>query len=645
MLRWLVPFVLLGGPISAVAEPSVAPSRRAHAEYRAVQEHLAQGWNTWHNRSVLSHVLLPEGLVLNLAFKQHRWLDEPYLREALIGRRGEASERITPGLHAWDGAYSSLRLRWQQLDVTIESAHDGDDVVILVTPEGPTELPVKLVLESGFLWNQPGAVEHAGGHLRARMGERVIDIFATAAAVDDPYVETLTPHRVMIVDGAIGIATGRARSIETIRRLIDRQRATLVDGVEARYGDLAEAYLALMSGIAWNTIYEPLHERVISTVGRLWNVEYGGFSLFGWDNFFLAYATSLDQRELAIANVIEHLHGLTEEGFIPNDHGGNGRKSWDHSQPPVGSIMVREVYRRYPERWFLESTFDALLAWNRWWPKRRLNQGLLSYGSHAAKNPFREGHRQSMIAAGYESGMDDSPMYEGVPFDPASNTMALQDVGLNSLYIADCRALAELASVLGKASERRELDARADAFAARMADLWHEETGLYLNHRTDTGEPSQRLSPTLFYPLLARVPDAPRAARMVNEHLLDPAIFWGEHILPSIARNDPAFPRQRYWKGAIWPPLNFLTYLSLRNYGFEEARATLAERSLAMFLREWRRKGYVSENYSSITGTGDDERLSSDPFHSWGVLFGLLAFIDRGILSPPEAPLTESRSR
>jgi len=47
---------------------------------------------------------------------------------------------------------------------------------------------------------------------------------------------------------------------------------------------------------------------------------------------------------------------------------------------------------------------------------------------------------------------------------------------------------------------------------------------------------------------------------------------------------------------------------------------------------------YVSENYSSITGTGDDKRLSSDRFHSWGALFGFMAFIE-GYMPAPELPM------
>ena len=301
--------------------------------------------------------------------------------------------------------------------------------------------------------------------------------------------------------------------------------------------------------------------------------------------------------------------------------------------------MVREVYRRYPERWFLEAVFDDLLGWNRWWLKKRVNEGLLAYGSHATKNPYNEPAVRTRRTAGYESGMDDSPMYEGVPFNPDKNTMEFQDVGLTSLVIADSLALAEMAAILGRLEEERELRDRAATLAARLESLWEPTVGLYLNRNTETGELSPRLSPTAFYPLLGRVPAADRAERMIGEHMLNPDEFWGDWVLPSIARNDPAFPKQRYWKGAIWPPLNFLSYLALRQYGFEDARAELAAKSLDMFLTEWQRKGYVSENYSSITGTGDDERLSSDNFHSWGTLFAIPAFLEAGHLAPTEEPI------
>jgi len=623
---------------AATPEHPAAPDV-SHPRYREIQDRLSRGWNTWDSRSVLRYVHLPDGFAINLGFKQHWWLDEAHLTEVLIGRGGEDAERVTPGPRTYDGGYAELELEWRELRTRVTWASDGDDLVVLVEPLGDADMPVKLVIEAMMVWNRPGALSRGDdGALVAETAGRRIRTYVTEPGQDDPYVRAGSPNVVVVLDRPVGISTGRARSLDEIRVALGRGR-TALEAEASRFAPLDEAFLAVQAGIAWNTIFEPKRGRVVSTVGRLWNEEYGGSALFGWDNFFLAYMTGLSSRDLALANVVEHLQGLTSEGFIPNDNRGNGSKSWDRSQPPVGGIMVREIYKQYSEPWFLEAVFDGLLSWNRWWPTRRLNEGLLSYGSHEAPNPFREPRVRTVRTAGYETGMDDSPMYDGVPFNPDKNTLEIQDVGLTSLYVADCLALAEMAGVLGRGTEQTELLERAERFADALESLWNEDRGYYLNFRTDLDEPSPRRSPTLFYPLLAGVPDPNRAGRMVNDHLLNPEEFWGTWVLPSISRDDPDFPRQRYWKGAIWPPLNFLTYLGLRRAGFPGPAAELSGKSLDMFVAEWRRKGYVSENYSSITGTGDDERLSSDNFHSWGALFGIMAFIEAGFLPPPEAGL------
>ena len=604
---------------------------RDYPQYKNIQQELQQGWNTWNTRSVLQHVLLPHGLSINIAFKQHYFLEEQYLRDALIGRRGENVEQIRPGPHTYDGSFTQLDIQWEELDARIRTAHIDDDLVILIEPNTLPNNRIKVIIESGILWNRKGTLHRNKDHLLARTSGVLTKVYTTGAIVDDdPYLDINTPYLAVWLDGPIGVSTGKSRTIEEIKNAILIQEENL-KAKAAEFGGLAEAFIAVQAGLAWNLIYEPKHDRVVSTVGRLWNEEYGGYCLFGWDNFFMAYMTGLSSRELAFANVIEHLHGKTEKGFIPNDNRGNGSKSFDRSQPPVGGIMTKEVYKRYPEKWFLEATFDDLLGWNRWWVKERLNEGLLSYGSSPAENPFNEPVFETKTAAGYESGMDDSPMYIGVPFNKEKHTLELQDVGLTSLYIADCHALAEMAEVIGRTEERNELLKRAEQLTYEMERIWDDEFGAYLNYRTDVDSLSSRVSPTLFYPMLAEVSDMDRSERLL-EHFYDPSKFHGEWMLPSTTRDDPLFKRQRYWKGAIWPPLNFLTYLSLRKSRFYNAASELSEKSLKLIMTEWERKGYVSENYSSITGTGDDKRLSSDRFHSWGALFGIMAFMENGYL-------------
>ncbi len=607
-------------------------------EYLEIKKRLIRGWGTWNDRSVLSQTLLPECFSVNVGFKQLNWLGYEYLAQALIGRKGEGVEQVRPGLHALDGTYSDLELEWRQVRVRVESAADGDDFVLLITPQAELKLPVSVVFSAEMLWNRPGLLSRQNGVLVAKLASRTVTVYATGKQVDDPYVDTSTPYVAVSLDGPIGISSGRRRPIEEMQQFLERRRKSMEERA-AGLGDLKESYLAIESGLAWNTIYEPKYDRLISTEGRLWDKDYGGYALFGWD-FFLPYVSSLYSKDLAYANFVEHLRSMTEEGFIPNDDRGNGAKSWDRSQPPVGGLMLKEIYKRYPERWLLEASFDDLLTWNRWWMKARKNGELLSYGSDLSKNPLGEPDLHTTVTAGYESGMDDSPMYEGVPFDPKTNTLELQDVGLNSLYVTDCKALAEIATLIGRKPEAEELEARAKQISGQMDSLlWNEKTSAYLNRRTDSGVLSERRSPTIFYPLLARIPDAARAERIIKEHFFNPAEFYGDYMLPSIARNDSAFPKQRYWKGAAWPPLNFLVYLGLRNYGLKGAQQELVKKSRDMFLSEWRRKGLVSENYSAITGTGDDPRLSSDASTSWGTLMGFMSFIEAGKMPAPETSL------
>jgi len=613
-------------------------SSHQYIEYQRIQNRLQQGWNTWNTSSVLQQVLLPQGFAINLAFKQHYFLEEQYLSSALIGRRGDFSETVRPGPHAYDGSYTQLEIQWEGLDAGIETAHAGKDLVILISPNSIPHDRMKVIIESGMLWNRQGHLSRKINQLKAVCPGKIIKVFTTSVPVDDdPYIDVKTPYLAVWLDGEIGISTGKKRTLLEIKKAIEIQKVSLQSEAE-KFGELAEPYIAVQAGIAWNLIYEPKFDRVVSTVGRLWNEEYGGFCTFGWDNFFLAYMTGLASRDLAFSNVIEHLRGKTKQGFIPNDNRGNGSKSFDRSQPPVGGIMVKEVYKTYPEDWFLKATFDDLLGWNRWWHRSRNNEGLLSYGSSPADNPFNEPVFETKTAAGYESGMDDSPMYIGVPFNKKKHTLELQDVGLTSLYIADCRALAEMAGILKRKKEQKELESRAKQYALKMEELWSSEFGAYLNYRTDVDSLSTRVSPTLFYPLMAKVGNEEKNEKIM-EHFYNPEEFYGEWMLPSTTRNDPTFLRQRYWKGAIWPPLNFLTYLSFRQAGYTDAATELSEKSLKLIMTEWTRKGYVSENYSSITGTGDDSRLSSDRFHSWGALFGIISFIENGYLPQIESAM------
>jgi hypothetical protein len=618
--------------LSLLSAPVLFAQLTPQQRYDSLQATLARGWNTWNTQSVLSHVLLPEGLALNICLLDTRITGERYLREAYISQKSKRPETITPGLHAYDGSYTELELEWNNARIRVQSARVGEDLLLLVTPlQMPGRLP-HLVLESGMLWNLPGQVFRKKETLQASLAGRQVTVKGTGILTND-YVPATGPYLSFLLEKPLGIYTGDNRSLQEITQLVERQKA-VVELQAKPYGNLADTYQAVQTVMAWNTIYDPVRGKVITPVSRFWNTFFGGNSvLFCWDTYFAAMLASLDNKELAYANAVEVSKAVKQYGMVPNYVGDAGLGSPDRSQPPVGSRVVLDIYRKYGEKWFLELLFDDLLTWNRWWIKHRATNNFLCWGSDSLPPPYNDDASNNSQGAAYESGLDNSPMYDKVPFNKQTHLMELADVGLMSLFIMDCQSLAEIALLLERKEEARELKKREALFTKSLQSLWDEEQGIFLNRRTDTGEKSKVLSPTSFYPLLARVASPAQAKRMMKEHYYNPQEFYGEWVVPSTPRNNPTFESQDYWRGRIWGPMNYLVYLGLRNYDLPDARKDLVSKSNALLLKTWHNKRLVHENYHGITGNGlnMEEKINrSDSFYHWGALLGLIPLLDAG---------------
>ena len=642
---------VLPAPRPATLRPSASapqgPIKPESPEYRRSQARLAQGWNTWDVQSVTTHVLLPDGLAIHLGLKHNTTVSrEAFLRDALIGRQGPGVEQVFPGAHAWDGSYTELRLSWRGQDVRVQSAHDGKDLVLLATPvsiSSASALPATIVASVNFLWNRPGTVVRENGRLEAHGPLNTVPIYCTcekALAVAEGQAQDHGlvnlpvggPYFAADLSSRVGISTGKSRTLAEIEEILVRQKraydqSTFAAGRAAMIAD------AIQTTLGWDTIYEPEGRRVISPVSRVWSVEWGGYVIFDWDDFFAATMAGIGDRDLAYANAIETLRESTMQGFVPNYARARGWKSFDRSEPPVGSITVLGLYRKFGDRWFLRDTFEPLLSWNRWWAEHRDIQGYLTWGSDGENKPVNLDDHWAGTRAGaiLESGLDNSPMYDDAAYNSQRHVLEWADVGLMSMYIADCDALADIADVLGRSAEAKELRQRSARYRAKLATLWDQNSGIFLNKDLHTGKVSYRLSPTNFYPMLTKAATSAEADLMIKKHLLNPQEFWGEWVIPSIARDDPGFKDQNYWRGRIWGPMNYLVYLGLRNYRDPAVRAEFAQKSYNLFLKEWKGKGHVHENYNAITGTGDDV-TNSDRFYHWGALLGFIEYLQQ---SPP----------
>jgi hypothetical protein len=608
-------------------------------ESELLKETTLRGFNTWYNNNVLSHVLLPEGIAINLAFKFYN--TGQVLRESLIGRFGKGVEEIHPGPRSYDGTYTELRLRCADHELLVQSTVTENNQYILVTPVRIVKRSPSLLISAAIIWNKPGYVRLEGERLLACTPNRSLEIFCDGKPDRQMNTGLTNPYLSVELSGPVAVSTDKRISLAELRELMEEQKKKVLESC-AKYGEMAEAYNAMRTCLAWDTIYEPEKDRICSPVSRLWNINWGGYVLFDWDTYFSALIASMENRELAYANAIAITHEKTEAGFIPNFGAADDDKSRDRSQPPVGSLVVRELYRKFREKWLVEYLFEDLLIWNRWFAEhRRLPNGQLCWGSEPFEGKLGRRWETSgvneLLGAALESGLDNSPMYDDIPFNKTTHLMELADVGLTGLYILDCECLSELADLLGR-GEGTELRERAEKSKQGLEEMWDEEFGLYCNKRSDTGVFSHRISATNFYALFSDRISADRVTRMMKEHFFNPKEFFGDYIIPMIARNDPAYRDQNYWRGRIWAPTNFLTYLALRRYGLTEPCRILAEKSRDLIMKEWLEKGHVHENFNGDTGEGCDVS-NSDKFYHWGGLLSYIALMEGGFIDGPEKAL------
>lgn len=95
---------------------------------------------------------------------------------------------------------------------------------------------------------------------------------------------------------------------------------------------------------------------------------------------------------------------------------------------------------------------------------RHYGNGMMAYGSDPYEpvtgNEWELNGVDDRFGGALESGLDNSPMYDDVPFDKERHILCQADVGLTGLYAMDCRALAEIAAILGRAEEEKALRGR-----------------------------------------------------------------------------------------------------------------------------------------------------------------------------------------
>ncbi|HEY60973.1 MAG TPA: hypothetical protein G4N92_09905 [Anaerolineae bacterium] len=298
-----------------------------------------------------------------------------------------------------------------------------------------------------------------------------------------------------------------------------------------------------------------------------------------WDNAMHAIALRHINPELARDQIRGVLVNQQPNGMLPDAISDdvivteiNHPIHENVTKPPILAWAALKIHEIDPDFDFLHEIYNPLVRWNAWWFRENDDNqdGIVQYN-----HP-------------YSSGLDDSPLWDhGMPVDSPD---------INTYLFIQMKSLAIIAEILNKPSDAVSWLERAQKLVERIIDyFWDEKIGAFLPfHKNKT---IWTLTPFNLYPLwTGKLPNNLRDR--IIEHLRNPLEFFGDYMLPSVARNDPAYDSDKMWRGPVWININ---------YFFIEALQQVCEFDLAKIIREKTLKLIMSnfgiyEYYNSITG-------------------------------------------
>ncbi len=349
---------------------------------------------------------------------------------------------------------------------------------------------------------------------------------------------------------------------------------------------------------------------------------------WNWDSGFVSIGLAHRDMDQAIEEIQTLFKGQWENGMLPhiifhsenestyfpnfdfwnanvNAGAPNKPKTSGITQPAVHGFILEELLRIQPNNEklhdFIKQLFPKLLNYHRFLYDYRdpTREGLM-YIYH----PWASGRDNSPI---WDSSMDrivikegDIPEYKrrdtsiadaserpteaqydryvyllklGQKYNYDGHEIAeespllIQDCMMNALLIKSNQSLINIGQQFGLDTGEIE-EWQSQSMKSYHDKFWNEELGVYTSYDMRTQEQIKHKEIGGMIAMFADIPSSNTAQRIADDlkSLHDRSFY----LCPSFDVDSPLFDSKRYWRGPIWPHMNWMMSRGMKAYGYDE---------------------------------------------------------------------------
>lgn len=339
------------------------------------------------------------------------------------------------------------------------------------------------------------------------------------------------------------------------------------------------------------------------------NTGVGFREMYYWDTYFanLGLIASGD-IEQAKNNTGNFNYLVKRFGYIPN---GSRTFYLSRSQPPYFAFAVSDLENQYSES-ELKEFYHSIKTEYEWWQKNRNTElGLNRYGDNGVSREEYEEYAKAAqkrtdgafkgdnvktgknFLAIAESGWDCSPRFNthlgeygcmnGLPVDLNAN-LYFYEVYLNRLQ-KRLRITGD-EDYLARSENRKQLI---------NCYLWNREKSVYLDYDTKAGKNYSVVSCAAFQPYFVKMADDDMKDGLLNAYKALIKDF-------GVSATDKDYGKYQWSYPNGWPPLQYIAFVSLKNYGFYNEAKTVAEKYVGLCNSVYEKTGCLWEKYNVAEG-------------------------------------------